>query len=223
MRQNFALASKDVIVNIKSALLVDASLLHEFREMLSPPLRTAACSEVLWQLVVERMCNLFGTELANQMMDELASQKRKTSAPKRAKFAEPAKFEQLRAAKKQRKVKRNFEVEDLTLDQELMDLTEDGDMDLTEDGETHAEVTLDHALGDEVTAIEGTGSATRQYKGEIVEIDYVNSVYIICCWGVGHHPNGYNMVVPFTESQFRINQQLVTEKRKRKRRVVMDL
>ena len=166
------------------------------------------------------MSNLFGTELANEMMDELAAQKR-TSAPSRVKsgpkIVQSAKLEQLRSAKKQRKLDRKFEV-DLTLDQELMDLTEGN-----EDVSTRDEVALDYKLGDEVTAIEGTGSATRQYKGVVVEIDRTNDMYIIGCRGVSNYPHGYNMVVPFTESQVRINQQLHTEKRKRKRRVLMDL
>ena len=221
MRQNFALASEDAIVNIKCALLTDVGLFREFREMLSPALRDV-CAEVLWELVVARMSNLFGTEAAGQMMDELASQKRKKSAPKRAKsgmqFAQPPKFEQLRFAKMQKKIKRNFEVEDLTLDNELLHSTED-----VQNSPKHTEPALDHALGDEVTAIEGTGSATRQYKGAIVEIDHEDSVYIICCWGVSNYPNGYNMVVPFTESHLRINQQVHTHKRKRKRKVLMDL
>ena len=46
MRQNFALASQDAIVNIKSDLLQDDVLFQEFQELLSAPLR-ATCGEIL--------------------------------------------------------------------------------------------------------------------------------------------------------------------------------
>ena len=253
MRQNFALASADAILNIKAFLLEDMALFREFQGMLSPKLLSHGCSEVLWQLVIERMSTLFGTELANQMMDELASQKRKTSAPKRAdKFAKPATSEQLRFAKMQKKIRRHFEVEDLTLDQELMDLTEDNGLAAPAPAPSPkappaptpnpapapqappapapkspplfelppepvpSEAKPDHALGAQVTAIEGTGSATRLYTGVVVEIDMEENVYIICCRGVSNYPNGYNMKIPFTESRFRINQPVHTGKRKRK-------
>jgi hypothetical protein len=48
MRQNFALASKDAIINIKASLLVDETLMHEFNEMLSPVIHeTGTVSKVL--------------------------------------------------------------------------------------------------------------------------------------------------------------------------------
>ena len=104
MRQNFALASADVINNIRTDLLMDESLKQEFYDLLPNP---TSCGTLLWELFVKRISNLHGTECAAQMMDNLASMKRRTQAAaaagnKRQNF----KYEQLRKAKKQKKIKK---------------------------------------------------------------------------------------------------------------------
>ena len=81
---------------------------------------------------------------------------------------------------------------------------------------------LDYGVGDKVTVHEGTGSATKQWSGVIVEIDCVCQLYIIFCEGVDSRPNGYNMVVPFQESSSRINQPIVSKSRKRTRKIFTD-
>ena len=81
----------------------------------------------------------------------------------------------------------------------------------------------DFDLGQSVTANEGTGSASKQWKGVVVEIDPLCGVYIICCSQVPHHPHGYNMVVPFSEAKTRINQPIHSRKRKRKKSVIVSM
>ena len=77
---------------------------------------------------------------------------------------------------------------------------------------------LTHVIGEKVSALEGTGSATRRLCGTVVEIDVENGLYVICCDGVSSYDNGYLMVVPFNEALTRINQPVHTEARKRKRK-----
>ena len=72
-------------------------------------------------------------------------------------------------------------------------------------------------IGQAVTANEGTGSATKLWKGVVVEIDPFCGIYIICCSKVPHYPHGYNMAVPFSEAKTRINQPIHSHTRKRKR------
>ena len=78
--------------------------------------------------------------------------------------------------------------------------------------------TLPVQLGQNVSAIEGTGSATKQWSGVVVEVDYHTEVFIICCANVPNYPHGCNMAVPFSEASSRINQKLHAGKRKRKRK-----
>ena len=74
---------------------------------------------------------------------------------------------------------------------------------------------LSHTLGEKVTALEGTGSATTQRNGVIVEIDYDSRSYVVLCVIEGYK-NGYNMLVPFEEASVRINVPVTSGKRKRK-------
>lgn len=76
---------------------------------------------------------------------------------------------------------------------------------------------LEHKIGDQVTALEGKKSGTKQWSGIIVEIDYFRQSYIVCCASVPNHPQGYNMLVPFTQTSSRLNQPVYFKKRKRKR------
>ena len=69
-------------------------------------------------------------------------------------------------------------------------------------------------LEEKVTAIEGTGSATRQYTGVVTEIDLDAECYIILCKKRGYR-NGYHMIVSFSDAKHRINQPVHTTKRKR--------
>jgi len=78
-------------------------------------------------------------------------------------------------------------------------------------------------LGQTITAIEGTGSATKQWSGVVVEVDQCDEVFIICCENVPNYPHGYMMVVPFSEAKTRINQQLHGRKRKSKRKQIQSM
>ena len=104
MRKNLALAQPDVIQNIKNELLLDAKLYAEFESMIP----TGA--DVLWEMLVDRISNLHGTELASQLMEELAALKRKSQSTKNRvkpqKRTLSAKYESLRAARKQKKLER---------------------------------------------------------------------------------------------------------------------
>lgn len=102
MRQNLALAQPDVIANIKKELLQDSKMFEEFAWMI--PNDNAV---VLWEMLVKRIANLHGTELASQLTEELASLKRKSTAAKKPqKRTVSEKYESLRAARKQKKLQR---------------------------------------------------------------------------------------------------------------------
>ena len=111
-----------------------------------------------------------------------------------------------------------------------VDLTVELEVDLTVEEVYELDVDLpvedtnpnkyEFAIGETVTANEGTGSASKQWKGVVVEIDPHCGIYIILCSKVPHYPHGYNMVVPFSEVKTRINQPIHTGKRKRKRKVI---
>ena len=62
MRQNFALAKQDAIVNIRRSLLHDSVLVAKFERLVEPH------TEKLWGLFVDRISNLHGTELAGESM-----------------------------------------------------------------------------------------------------------------------------------------------------------
>ena len=197
MRRNFALASPDAILNISDGLRQDETLFNEFKALM-PDEDTA---EVLWGLLVTRISSLHGTEVAAQMMSELASCKRKAESAKAVKsqtgagYSMSATMEQLRVVKKQKKMQ----------NKNIVDLTQVVETDL-DDEQVHAsapQVEFDLELGQKVTAIEGTGSATRQYDGTVVEIDHFAEVIIICC-DAPSYPHGYNMAVPFTSRKCRI-------------------
>ena len=107
MRQNFALANKDVIANIHKKLL-DSPLMTEFCSLMP----NHECAPELWVYFVQRICTLHGTELASQLFDHLAASKRKSEASRRSaaklnSTSMQAKLEQLRAAKKKKKIDRN--------------------------------------------------------------------------------------------------------------------
>lgn len=115
---------------------------------------------------------------------------------------------------------------DLTVD---MDLTVEAENAVTSQCEvekkdqSECKVVTSHYIGEQVTAIEGTGSACRLWEGVVVEIDRCSEVYIICCHKVPHYPHGYNMAVPFSDAAHRINQPIHTSKRKRKRKTITDM
>ena len=73
---------------------------------------------------------------------------------------------------------------------------------------------LSFKLQEKVTAIEGTGSATRQYSGIITEIDSDEEYYIVSCQGVRGYKHGYNMRVSFSDVNSRINQLLPSKRRR---------
>ena len=115
------------------------------------------------------------------------------------------------------------QVHDLTLTEDAASeevlLLED---DIAEHVADHAsalekEIMLEHKLGDQVTALEGTKSGVKQWAGVIVEIDYFCQSYIVCCASVPNHPQGYNMLVPFAQASSRLNQPVHSKKRKRMR------
>ena len=227
MRHNFALASANVINNIRADLLMDESLKQEFCDLLPNP---TSCGTLLWELFVKRVSNLHGTECAAQMMDNLASMRRKAAAHRKSR--QNAKYEQLRQAKRQKKIIRLTQDLTVPMDAVPMDAMDAVPMDAvpmdavamdavaTEPGSEPLD--LDYGVGDKVTVNEGTGSATKQWSGVVVEIDCVCQLYIICCQGVDSRPNGYNMAVPFQESSSRINQPIVGKSRKRTRKIFTD-
>lgn len=104
MRKNFALPQTDAISNIRSKLLDSQSLKTLFSKCV-PSLQDV---DYLWGLIVQRLCTLHGNEMAAQMMQELASLKRQKKSKSKDKVARPLqlKFEQLRAAKKRKKIER---------------------------------------------------------------------------------------------------------------------
>lgn len=213
MRENFALAREDVINNIREGLLLDSRFSTAFNAMIPAEL-VEECGEMLWTLVADRISNLHGTELAVQLNDNLASLKRKSASNS---VRDDPKLEALRAARKKKKIERTHEIFDLTLEDDVCETT------VEEPTSAAGKCATVHALGDEVTAIEGTGSATQQWPGHIVEVDHYNACYIVCCKGVLGYPKGYNMLVPFTEVDTRINQPIHSHKRKRKRKVIPDM
>ena len=217
MRDNFLLTNPDAILNIRNDLLQDAPLHAEFNSMM--PDAKEETTQALWEHFVERISNLHGTEMATQITANLASSKRKTASAKCAKRPEGrtlnVKHEQLRAVKMQKKI--NIR-------------TQPPPIDLTAE-ETEPRPTFEFVqtiecqfqLGQPVTANEGTGSASKQWKGVIVEVDHCAEVLIICCDNVPNYPHGYNMAVPFSETSERINKPLHSKKRKRKRNVIRSM
>jgi hypothetical protein len=109
MRQNFGLADKDVIKNIRKQL-EDSPLMQQFCGIMPEH----DCAPELWVHLVTRTCNLHGTELARQLFENLAAMKRKAAAAKRSHAPSStsmhAKLEQLRAAKRQKKLVRDREM-----------------------------------------------------------------------------------------------------------------
>lgn len=210
---------------------MDSVLVQKFNKMV-PNSETA---EPLWNHLIERISNLHGTELAAQTTANLASFKRKANSSKCAKRPESrtlhVKLEQLREVKMQKRINiRNETPIDLT----DIDLPEPVFETKPEKGKTHPTHTAEKAkphpthspqfhLGETITAIEGTGSATKQWSGVVVEVDQCDEVFIICCENVPNYPHGYMMVVPFSEAKTRINQQLHGRKRKRKRKQIQSM
>ena len=95
-----------MIQNIKKQLLQDTTLYDEFESMIP----NGVGADVLWKLLVDRIANLHGTELASEIMESLAALKRKSSGAKQRlnpdKRTVAAKYEQLRVAKKRKKIER---------------------------------------------------------------------------------------------------------------------
>ena len=144
MRQNFSLAQIDVIKNIRSALLTSSTLCTEFKEMIPD---ADKCAQELWTYFVKRICDLHGTDLAGQLMDNIASTKRKAAALVQSKRLAPSsrtlqvKFEQLRAAKKKKKL-------DSLLVQDLKDIVPEGPalQDMHDLADPVQEVVLKHQI-----------------------------------------------------------------------------
>lgn len=94
-----------MIQNIKKKLLLDAELYTEFASIIPK----GVGAKVLWELLVERISNLHGNETASQVMEGLAALKRKSSSKQRVnpdKRTVSAKYEQLRAVRKKKKIER---------------------------------------------------------------------------------------------------------------------
>lgn len=224
MRKNFTLARSDTILNIRNELLTDVGLADEFKIIMSD----SETAEVLWGLLVQRVSNLHGTELASRLTSNLASSKRnkQCKAPNKPhKRTLAMKFEQLRAAKRRKKLERQNEI-DLTLDEPEFEMSEmqDPEFKKSELQESEPQVRdIGFSLGDTVSVLEGTGSATQQWSGNIVEIDHYCGVVIVLCTNVPHYPHGYNMVIPFNEISRRINQSVHSVKRKRKKKIIQSM
>ena len=92
MRQNFAITDVNIIALIKTRILHDDCLLKEFLQIL--PEADHTFGRELFELFVKRLCNLHGTELAAQMMEKFAQQKRSSSKNHNAPPMN-AKYEQL--------------------------------------------------------------------------------------------------------------------------------
>ena len=107
MRTNFAFPDVDIIKEIGEVILNDASIRSEFLELLPSPADRLAFGQDLFEEFVKRLKTLHGTELAAQLTESLASQKRAKDAHKHNRPVQVnAKHEQLRAAKKKRKLMR---------------------------------------------------------------------------------------------------------------------
>ena len=198
--RNFA--SPDAILKISNGLGQDTKLLNDFKVLM--PSADEKSVEILWDLFVARISTLHGTELASKYMEELASSKRKSNATG-CSVSVSATMEQLRAVKKRKRM----------VIKNVVDLTQ-----------VVSQVDVDLDVGQKVTAIEGTGSGTRQYEGTVVEIDPYSEVIIICC-EVSGYPHGYNMAVPFSSRKSRIkdpgSSSLNGSKRKRIRKVIQSM
>ena len=228
MRDNFALARPDAILNIKKKLLVNESLHGQFQKII---MADEECVDNLWQLLVHRISNLHGTEAASQLMSELVASQRKNNSAKKVvpeQRTVAVKYEQLRAARKRKKMERHIDV-DLTMMSdvdlaEAIDQQTDDTRDEREDQRTDSvREELTHYIGEQVTAMEGRGSACKLWEGIVVEIDRTSERYIICCSNVPNYPKGYLMKVPFIDAINRINRPIHTSKRKRKRKIIPDM
>ena len=233
LRQNFAVPDSDIIANIKDGLMQDAGMQDagmqdEFARILPAPVPPSTGVE-LYPLFVKRMSSLHGNECAAQLMERLSTQKRQQQAQAGAKTRQQvnAKYEALRAAKKKKRMElKNVHVHDLTTTSEASANFISTEIECISTASDCSVVTsspkLAHSLGDEVTALEGTGASTQLLNGVVVEVDLVDGVYIICCRDVHGYINGYNMTVPFEESCTRINQPVHMGKRKRKAKAIYD-
>ena len=76
MRQSFAVES-DIIKRVEDNLLSDMGMRADFLAIMPPTLHSIG--EELYPMFVHRMATLHGTELARQLMEELASSKRMES------------------------------------------------------------------------------------------------------------------------------------------------
>ena len=207
MRANFGMPDVDIISTIGQSILDDENVRSSFCNLL-PPEDRVVFGQDFFEEFVKRLQTMHGTELAAQLTERLASLKRSKDARKRNRLVEVnAKHEQLRAVKKKRKIMR-------TQHKRV-------DVDLTavpvSTHHTHIgeNLELHFKLGEQVTAIEGTGSSTRQYQGTVTEIDLDGECYIVLCQGVHGYRHGYNMLVPFSDSKIRMNQPVHTTQRKR--------
>jgi len=164
----------------------------------------------LYGRFITRLSHLHGTELATQLAEELSAQKRAKGAP--PPLAADAKHEALRAVKKRRKMALKQEVVDLVA---IPTPTDNPPPTLPDNPPPTTVTDTQYSLGENVTAIEGV----MQLEGTVVEIDVEDGCYVICCSGVDGYPNGYNMMVPFTQSTDRINIPSVTKRKRRKKNI----
>ena len=72
----FALPNVDIIRQISDDLLSDATMLEKFLSIM--PSNLHDIGRQLYQMFVKRVATLHGTELANQLMEGLAAQKRRS-------------------------------------------------------------------------------------------------------------------------------------------------
>ena len=113
MNQTFALPNVNIIRHIKDGLLSDNALLEQFLSIM--PCELDRIGRDLYPMFVQRVSTLHGTELANQLMEGLAAQKRRAGGEKKNPQENP-KYESLRAARKKKKIElsRHKHVHDLT-------------------------------------------------------------------------------------------------------------
>lgn len=118
MRNNFSVDC-DIIKKIKDDLLSDVALTSEFLQIMPSEGVPEEVGLQLYEMFVERMATLHGTELATQLMEEFAITKRKDAHYHKGvpRDMNP-KYEQLRALRKKKK-------SELSKHKGVFDLTEE--------------------------------------------------------------------------------------------------
>ena len=100
LSQTFELPDVNIICHIRNGLLSDIALFGQFLAIM--PRELDEVGRELYPMFVQRVSTLHGTEMANQLMEGLAAQKRRAGAGTK-KAQENPKYEALRAARKKNK------------------------------------------------------------------------------------------------------------------------